>query len=231
MIARLSVGIDEHAFDDLAVRPEDLHRDVLAGRAAVLNDPRHDALEDDLSEPPRSLKCGGRFDNDAVVAPNERLKRADWKTLTATPGRICLECSRQFDPADVPVERDGLLDDPRYIEGLPADHYLRARENVFAFSANIASLETLQLLAMVVAPHGISNPGVQTYHFVSGNLDQDVLTCAASRRYSTVHCARGDRVEPGIADLHDAAEEARERRRPSQLPRRRWRRLRGLVRR
>jgi hypothetical protein len=33
----------------------------------------------------------------------------------------------------------------------------------------------LQLLAMVVAPHGIANPGVQ--HFLSGTLDQDLLLC------------------------------------------------------
>ena len=164
-----------------------------------------------------------------VGAPNERLKRADWKTLTATPGRICLECSRQFDPADVPVERDGLLDDPRYIESLPADHHLRVRENLFAFSANLASLEMLQLLAMVVAPHGISNPGVQTYHFVSGSLDQDVLTCADTCRYSTVHRARGDRVEPGIVDVHDAADKARKGRHATELPRRSW--LRRLIRR
>jgi hypothetical protein len=166
-----------------------------------------------------------------VVAPNERLKRADWKTLTAIPGRICLECSRQFDPADVILERDGLLDDPHYIEGLPADHHLRARENVFAFSANLASLEMLQLLAMVAAPHGISNPGVQTYHFVSGSLDQDLLTCAPTCRYNTIHRAHGDRVEPGTVDLHNAAQQAREERRALEGPARRWADLRKLFRR
>lgn len=153
-----------------------------------------------------------------VVAPHEHLKRADWKTLTATPGRICLECSGQFDPADAVLERDGLLDEPGYIESLPAGHRLRARENVFAFSANLASLETLQLLAMVVAPHGISNPGVQTYHFVSGSLDQDVLTCTATCRYSTVHLARGDQVEPGTVDEHNLAAEARNARKETELP-------------
>lgn len=166
-----------------------------------------------------------------VVAPNERLKRADWKTLTATPGRICLECSSQFDPADVPVERDGLLDDPRYINSLPADHHLRARENVFAFSANLASLETLQLLGMVVAPHGIANPGMQTYHFVSGDLDRDVLTCASTCRYSTVHVARGDNVEPGIVDVHEIARGARDARRETESLTGRRSRLRDLFRR
>jgi hypothetical protein len=145
-----------------------------------------------------------------VSAPNGHLKRAAWKTLTAAPGRICLECSDQFDPADVVLERDGLLDDPHYIETLPADHHLRARENVFAFSTTLASLEVMQMLAMVVAPHGISNPGVQTYHFVSGDLDRDdARACEPNCRYSTVHVARGDNVEPGIVEAHTVAEGAR----------------------
>ena len=145
-----------------------------------------------------------------ISAPTGRLKRADWKTLTAAPSRVCLECSDQFDPADVVLERDGLLDDPRYIETLPADHHLRARENVFAFSTNLASLEVLQMLAMVVAPHGISTPGVQAYHFVSGDLDRDdARACEPNCRYSTVHVARGDNVEPGIAETHPVASEPR----------------------
>jgi hypothetical protein len=164
-----------------------------------------------------------------VSAPNGRMKRAHWKALTAAPSRICLECSGQFDPADVVLERDGLLDDPRYIEALPADHHLRARENVFAFSTNVASLEVLQMLAMVVAPHGISTPGVQTYHFVSGDLDrEDALVREPNCRYSTVHLARGDNVEPGIVETHTVAEGARKARHQADTYVReasRWRRL------
>lgn len=164
-----------------------------------------------------------------VSAPNRRLKRAHWKTLTAAPGRICLECSGQFDPADVVLERDGLLDDPRYIETLPTSHHLRARENVFAFSTNLASLEVLQMLAMVVAPHGISTPGVQTYHFVSGDLDRDdARICEPNCRYSTVHRARGDNVEPGTVEAHPAAEGSRAARRQADAHVRQaswWRRI------
>lgn len=85
---------------------------------------------------------------------------------------------------------------------------------MFAFSAHLASLEVLQLLAMVVAPHGISNPGVQTYHFVDGSLDRDWPSCQPTCRYSTVHLARGDNVEAGTVEIHSVAEMARASREP-----------------
>jgi molybdopterin-synthase adenylyltransferase len=148
-----------------------------------------------------------------VASPSGHfLKRADWKTLTAVPGRICLECSSQFDPADVMLERDGALDDPHYIETLPEDHHLRRRENVFAFSASLASLEVMQMLAMIVAPHGISNPGVQTYHFVSGTLDQEWPQCYPDCIYNTRHLGTGDAAVPGTVAEHEIAELARQQR-------------------
>ena len=128
------------------------------------------------------------------------------RTRSSLPGMPWSSTTRPTSPSNA----TGLLDDPRYIETLPADHHLRARENVFAFSTNLASLEVLQMLAMVVAPHGISTPGVQAYHFVSGDLDRDdARACEPNCRYSTVHVARGDNVEPGIAETHPVAERAR----------------------
>ncbi len=102
---------------------------------------------------------------------NGQLRRADWKTHIVGPHRRCLECLGQYDPGFVPVEREGLLDDLHYIEGLPREHVLRRNENVFGFSLSVASLEVLQMLMMVVAPLGISNAGAQAYHFVPGIFD------------------------------------------------------------
>ena len=101
-----------------------------------------------------------------------KIAAADWRAHTATIGRPCLQCLGQYDPGHVQVERDGLLDDPKYIDGLPADHPLKARENVFAFSMSCASMQILQMLAMVVSPLGRSNPGSQLYHFVGGFMDE-----------------------------------------------------------
>jgi hypothetical protein len=45
-------------------------------------------------------------------------------------------------------------------------------ENVFAFSMSCASLQTLQMLALVLAPLGLPNPGSQLYHFVGGDMEE-----------------------------------------------------------
>ena len=101
-----------------------------------------------------------------------KLVAADWKAHAATIGRPCLQCLAQYDPGLVQTEREGRLDDPSYIEGLPKGHPLKARENVFVFSMACASNQFLQMLALTLAPLGQSNPGAQLYHFV-GNITEE----------------------------------------------------------
>jgi hypothetical protein len=100
-----------------------------------------------------------------------KMAAADWRAHTATVGRPCLQCLGQYDPGLVQTEREGRLDDPTYIVGLPKDHPLKSRENVFAFSMACASMQMLQMLALTVAPLDQPNPGAQIYHFV-GNITE-----------------------------------------------------------
>lgn len=123
------------------------------------------------------------------------LRRADWRAHTVTMGRACLECLGQYDPGLIQVERDGLLDDPTYIERLPNDHPVRAGENVFAFSMACASLQMLQLLALILAPLGQSNPGAQLYHFVGGFMEEPVFPVCNSECLFPTMVAQGDHCE------------------------------------
>jgi hypothetical protein len=102
---------------------------------------------------------------------HEELAAADWRAHTVTVGHQCMQCMGQYDAGLVQLEREGYLDDPTYIQGLPKGHPLKARENVFAFSMACAGLQTLQMLAMVLDPLGRSNPGQQLYHFVGSIME------------------------------------------------------------
>lgn len=129
-----------------------------------------------------------------------KLSKADWKVHIASPGRRCLECLGQYNPSFVQMEREGRLEEPSYIQGLPEDHELRRNENVFTFSLNLASMEVLQMLMMVISPLGISDMGEQMFHFVPGILKKDKeKKCSENCIYQTL-IAKGDRCGIKVAE-------------------------------
>jgi hypothetical protein len=90
----------------------------------------------------------------SVDLTSTRIRGAEWRAHLVTADRCCLECLGQFDPADVWLERSGLLDDPHYIQSLATlGNALPSGENVFAFAA--AAAEVLQFLASFVQPTGV----------------------------------------------------------------------------
>ena len=137
------------------------------------------------------------------------VRRGDVRAQVVGPGRTCLECLEQFIPEDVALERDGYLDDPTYIAGLAADHHLRARQNVFAFSLMAAGLETMHLLSMFATPPGLEL-GPQAYHFVPGVLDDIPTTCKARCPYQGM-TALGDDAPISVTSVHPAAVQSRAR--------------------
>jgi hypothetical protein len=145
-----------------------------------------------------------------------RLLGADWQAHVAAPARRCLECLGQYDSGYIELERRGFLDDPTYIQNLPCDHALKRNENVFAFSSNLASLQVLQLLSMVVAPLGISDVGTQNYHFVTGTMDVDYHgLCHDYCPYPSL-IATGDTCGIQAGGDHPKAEEIRRLKQPRQ---------------
>lgn len=107
-----------------------------------------------------------------------KMRGADWRAHISMPGRPCLECLGQYDPADVSLEREGFLDDPSYIKNLAKDHFVNRNENVFPFAMNAAGLMVLQMLSLIVKPAGLSNPGPGIFHFATETLDKsDLHSC------------------------------------------------------
>lgn len=141
-----------------------------------------------------------------------RMRGAEWRAHIATADRCCLECLGQFDPADVSLERSGLLDDPAYIKGLISPStVLPSGENVFAFGAAAAAAEVLQFLASFVQPAGVEGVDPQIFHFANGKVDLDTRECADGCLYSGIWFARGDSLEVRVTGWHHAAEGIRTR--------------------
>jgi len=129
----------------------------------------------------------------AVRFKHQRFSGVDWQVQTVAPGRPCLECLGTYDQADVSTEAAGMLDDPSYLKGLPADQRLKRNNNVFPFSANLASLEVLHLVALVTGAAGVTDFGVQRFRYQPGILEQ------ITPQKCSAHCdqpnliAQGDR--------------------------------------
>lgn len=148
----------------------------------------------------------------AVRFKNGRFAGVDWQLQTVAPGRVCLQCLGAFDPSDVSAEREGRLDDPTYLSGLPADHRFKRNENVFPFSANLASLEVMQFVALATGIAKMPHVGVQRYRYVPGILEVDpTRSCQDHCEMSTL-IGRGDEAF-SLWGRDLAAEAARERQR------------------
>ncbi|MFK5892070.1 MAG: ThiF family adenylyltransferase [Pseudomonadota bacterium] len=121
---------------------------------------------------------------------NGQFSGVDWQLQTVGPERTCLECIGAFTWDDVSTEIEGKLDDPSYISGLPELHRFRRNENVYPFSQNLASLETLQFVALTTACGGYDDFGIQRYRYNPGILVSDTAkqchhTCKANDLVAT----------------------------------------------
>ena len=82
--------------------------------------------------------------------PSGELANALWSVTVVGPERRCLRCDGQYTSSDVVLERDGSLDDPAYVR-LPNGAGPPANQNVFPFSANLASLMVIEMIRLTVA--------------------------------------------------------------------------------
>lgn len=123
---------------------------------------------------------------------SSRFSGADWQIQTVGPGKPCLACLGAYKLDDVSVEEAGMLDDPSYMRGLGDDHRFKRNENVFPFSANLASLEVLQFIALTTQVAGIADFGIQRFRYVPGMLESWGAQCAKDCDSPTL-VAQGDR--------------------------------------
>lgn len=124
---------------------------------------------------------------------NTKLIGADWKVQTVGYDRPCLECLDQFTGSLAAADKEGLLDDPSYMAG--ADESLqrmKSNENVFAFSLNVASLEVLQLISLLVLPEYLAKVNQQFYHFTLRDFEKEVSKVCKDKCFYKAITGTGD---------------------------------------
>lgn len=134
-------------------------------------------------------------------------RNAYWQTTIVRPGQVCLACLGQYDPALVPVERDGSLDDEEYISALPENSDLRARQNVAPLTLAVAANLLNHFVSFVARPSGFGEPGPLRFNSRSPRVEMIEKECIGGCYYQGDTGVGDNRVDP--SGRHLAAERAR----------------------
>ena len=135
------------------------------------------------------------------------MRNATWRSHVVRPGRPCMSCNRQLDLGTVALDREGLLDDPAYIQGAGQGR-IAASPNVAPLSVNVAASILSQYISFSVAPAGLGDPGPLQYAFSTHYLEH-------RKDVTSRHCATETAEGAGdhrvcLTGLHEEAERQRQ---------------------
>jgi molybdopterin/thiamine biosynthesis adenylyltransferase/proteasome lid subunit RPN8/RPN11 len=122
-----------------------------------------------------------------------QMRNATVRTHIARPGRPCLQCNGQLDPAQVARDRLGLFDDPTYIErsGQPVP----GKQNVAMLSASVMASQLALFVSLVVAPSKFGEPGPLRFSLTTYRLEHVQATTNPACIYEKL-VAHGDQRIP-----------------------------------
>ena len=140
--------------------------------------------------------------------PDGRMRNAAWRSHVVRPGRPCMSCTRQLDLGNVSLDKQGLLENPRYILGADKPDEPR-NQNVAPLSVNVAGSLLAQYVSFSAAPGGLGDPGPLRYWLSSHHLEHMTEDprphCPVEREEGA-----GD-LRTTLTGRHDQAELQRER--------------------
>lgn len=110
--------------------------------------------------------------------PNGTLGQAAWGVTTVGPMFRCLRCDGQYTSSDVVLDIDGSLDDPAYIRHMQEAGQTPRNQNVFPFSANLATSMVIEMIRLVISDTWWPDRGGrQHYSMIPNRLDVENLKC------------------------------------------------------
>lgn len=97
--------------------------------------------------------------------PDGRLSNANWSVSIHAPGSRCLRCDGQYSSSDVIQEVDGSLQNPEYVRRQDNAISGSRGQNVFPFSANLASFAVLEMVRYLIAENWWENGILKTTYY------------------------------------------------------------------
>lgn len=143
---------------------------------------------------------------------DDGMRNATWRSHVIRPGRPCLSCNKQLDLALVPLDREGLLDDPEYIRGAGIEG--PARQNVATLSVSVVAGLLAQFVSLVAAPGCLGEPGPLQYVLSTHSLDHRDDVTQPNCYFERATAAGDTRVD--ITGHHGRADDVRAARQVSQ---------------
>ena len=135
------------------------------------------------------------------------MRNATWRSHVIRPGRPCMGCNKQLDLGLVVIDRQGLLDDPTYIEGADRSTVPQS-QNVALLSGSVSASLLAQYASYCTAPGGVGDPGPLQYWLSTHHLERLNVT---SKPYCTVEAAEGNGdLRLNQTGRHEIAEQQRQ---------------------
>ena len=138
---------------------------------------------------------------------DESMRNATWRSHAIRPGRPCMSCNGQLELGEVMLDKQGLLEDPRYLEAAGRSDK-PASQNVAPLSINVAASLLAQYVSYSVAPSGFGDPGPLRYSLNPHHLEH--VDCQ-TRPHCPAELAEGvgdERIV--LTDRHERAEQMRQ---------------------
>jgi hypothetical protein len=121
------------------------------------------------------------------------MRGASWRSHVLRPGRPCIVCNKQLDPALVTVEQSGDLDDPEYIRNSGRSDLLN-RANVALLCTGPINAILGQFVSFVVGPAGLGDPGPLQYSLAPHHLEHLDYASKAHCMFENAEAVGDDRM-------------------------------------
>lgn len=129
-----------------------------------------------------------------------RMRGGIWRAHTLVPGRPCMVCLGQLVVGEIALDKDGLLENPRYIAGTHRE--APSRQNVAILSASVSAALLAQFVSLVAHPGSCGSPAPLRYLLATHTLEHSSAVSGAYCPFEA-ETAVGDGRTPTVEHRKD----------------------------